>query len=628
MIWNDEDIEDIAKNKFSIQSSISKYSIQNANINLLKDDFPIGEHAFHTAKEDNPWCIIDLEQSYPIEHIRVYNIRDIKYRERTKSLYVEISHNGIDWIKVSSELCSWEDKYFIFNAVLSQVYSARYVKLSLGERNYFHLSKVQVFTRKIPGYIISAKPDGFGARLGAIICGLYTANKSNMKFKFTWNPNTNDEHLGVKENQRDEKLNYISITMETVDKIFSDNFVKKHLIEYSKIESNFYSDIQKKTFSRLSEFPMRRKWGWYVNHVLPFLPDRIIDCDKEECLQGLKKAYNDIEFSQNFQNIIIDVEKKFNKYNKKFIAIHIRGGEIVLGKLKVAPEIWMNNRHFPYEVAIDIIFKELKEGNNIIIFGQDLKANEELKNYIYNEVAVEILTINDFIEYNYSDIEQVFFEMNFMAKASKIYSTGNSIFPQCAEMISGKKMIISFYDIYDNCKLYSVIENNIHCLKLVNLHKAYSYYRLCHLSRKLCMPINISLIHAENALREDITNGAWMIAIIDLLFLNKDIELANLRLRQYFGNGYVGNFFEALIGPQTTAVDWKKEYYNKIFQSYIQNASSKYPYISYVAIKICQHENKTDDAEKYFKYIKESGIDDKLFKELLKLEKIIDDNRG
>ena len=615
MIWNSEDIEDIAKNKFSIQSSIGKYSIQNANVNLLKDDFPIGEYAFHTAKEDNPWCIIDLEHSYPIEHIRVYNIGDVKYRERTKSLYAEVSHNGIDWIKVSSELCSWEDDYFIFNAVLSQVYSARYIKLSLSERNYFHLSKVQVFTRKIPGYIISAKPDGFGARLGAIICGLYTANKSNMKFKFTWCPYTWDDHLGVRENQRNEELNYISITMDSADKVFSENFIEKYLIDYKKVEFNFYSDIQKKTFSRLSEFPMRRKWGWYVNHVLPFLPGRIIDCDEEECLQGLKKAYSKIEFSQNFQNIIFDVEGKFRKYNKNFIAIHIRGGEIVLGKVRVDPEIWMNNRHFPYEVAIDIILKELKEGNNIIIFGQDLKANEELKNYINNEVVGKILTINDFIDHDYSDIEQVFFEMNFMAKASKIYSTGSSIFPQCAEMISGKKMIISFYSLYDSFSLYNVIERNLECLNLGNLHKAYSHYRLCHLSRKLFMPSNISLRHAENALVEDITNGAWMIAIVDLLFLDNNAELANLRLKQYFNDGYIDNFFEALIGPQTNTVDWKKDYYKNIFQTYLSNASSKYPYICYVAAKICQHERKTDDIVRYSKYIKESGIVDQLFKE-------------
>ncbi|WP_173776750.1 discoidin domain-containing protein [Campylobacter lari] len=592
MIWNDEDIEDIAKNKFSIQSSISKYSIQNANINLLKDDFPIGEHAFHTAKEDNPWCIIDLEQSYPIEHIRVYNIRDIKYRERTKSLYVEISHNGIDWIKVSSELCSWEDKYFIFNAVLSQVYSARYVKLSLGERNYFHLSKVQVFTRKIPGYIISAKPDGFGMKLYSILAGIFLAKKTGMKFKFTWftpadSLNNPEQCLGI--------------SFGNIEEVFSSEFISQYYISNSLVEKNhgFFIHSKKRTIKEILNGPCEKKWGWYAPGIEGgLLSEWIEDIGYSECIIELKRIYDTILFSDKFEYIrkrsVIDAQKYGN-----FVALHIRGADIIYSEHYSRFSLYgfVGDKFFPYEIAIEIALCEIKKGNKIIIFGQDILMNNNLAQYV-SEITEkkDIVTIDSFLEkYNFNDFERSFYEMNFMSKAQMIYTPGiskqKSAFSYCSMIISGSNNAISFHDLYSKEEQFEIVLKRINKFEINNKYKSFSYLRLYLLSMDLDCKAEESIGYIQKAYDCNPENESFVILIVKMYFLMRQYDKAEEYLKEAI-NKNEDRFFKTLF------IHHARVYKNE-FLTYKENASSKYPHISYVAAKICQYENKIHEALGY-----------------------------
>lgn len=49
------------------------------------------------------------------------------------------------------------------------------------------------------------------------------------------------------------------------------------------------------------------------------------------------------------------------------------------------------------------------------------------------------------------------FELNLMSKADKIYTTGGSMYSNLAEMISGKNIICSFYDMYSPDEIYDVL---------------------------------------------------------------------------------------------------------------------------------------------------------------------------
>ncbi|OCX43220.1 hypothetical protein A7X81_08240 [Campylobacter ornithocola] len=595
MIWKNEDVEDVAKNKFSIQSSIGKYSIQNANINLLKEDFPVGDHAFHTAKEDNPWCIIDLGQNYPIEHIRVYNIKDERYRERAKSLCVEISHNERDWIRVSSELCYWEDNYFVFNAVLSQVYSARYVRLFLNERNYFHLSKVQVFTRKIPGYIISAKPDGFGMKLYSILAGMFLAKKTGLKFLFSW-------YTPADFANKTEKC--LGISFGSVDEVFSSEFISHYYISNSLVEKNhgFFIHSKKRTFEEISYGPYENKWGWYAPGIEGgLLNEWIENISLNDCIVELKKNYDSILFSEKFEYIRRQSTNDAQEYGK-FVALHIRGADIVYSEhyKRFALYGFVGDKFFPYEIAVELALYEIKKGNKIIVFGQDISMNTSFVQYISKITNQKnITTIDDFLEkYKLNDFERSFYEMNFMSKAQLIYTPGiskqKSAFSYCSMIISGTNNAISFHDLYSRKDQFNIILRRSQEFETNNKYKSFSYLRLFLLSRDLKYKEKDSIKYIQKAYEYDPENESYVILIVKMLFLMQQYDKAEEYLKETILKDE-DRFFKTLF------IHYSRVYKNE-FQTYIKNANLRYPYISYIAAKICQHENKNYEAFEYCKY--------------------------
>lgn len=63
--------------------------------------------------------------------------------------------------------------------------------------------------------------------------------------------------------------------------------------------------------------------------------------------------------------------------------MHIRGGDIIFSNIRKAPSFTpVIERLFPYEIALEIAIKELDKNNNIVVFGQDLNANQELVDYL------------------------------------------------------------------------------------------------------------------------------------------------------------------------------------------------------------------------------------------------------
>jgi len=104
--------------------------------------------AFHTDFEERPWWQVDLLDCYPIETIVVHNRLDMA-QERAKSLEVEVSVDGRDWVVVHAGLVvfSGGDAGAPLELPLKSTVSARYVRVSLAETDYLHLAQVEVFIR-------------------------------------------------------------------------------------------------------------------------------------------------------------------------------------------------------------------------------------------------------------------------------------------------------------------------------------------------------------------------------------------------------------------------------------------------------------------------------------------------
>lgn len=114
----------------------------------------------------------------------------------------------------------------------------------------------------------------------------------------------------------------------------------------------------------------------------------------------------------------LDVEQKISSINFEFIALHIRGGEIIFSDSRRLPG-WevVEDRYFPYEIAYELIIKELDNKLKIVIFGQDLKANKILKQYFAKSNCV--YTIDDFIDKDMQDVERTFLMLILCLKPKK-----------------------------------------------------------------------------------------------------------------------------------------------------------------------------------------------------------------
>lgn len=118
------------------------------------DGVRTGKWGFHTALEDNPWWQVDLGRSFPLDRILVTNRGD-GAGERAARLQVLLSEDGREFRQVYQHDGTPFPKDL---AVPLEGAVARFVRLRLPGRNYFHLDEVEVFAQGSPENLARGKP--------------------------------------------------------------------------------------------------------------------------------------------------------------------------------------------------------------------------------------------------------------------------------------------------------------------------------------------------------------------------------------------------------------------------------------------------------------------------------------
>ncbi|EOX1914600.1 hypothetical protein ACPDVC_001675 [Campylobacter jejuni] len=430
-------------------------------------------------------------------------------------------------------------------------------------------------------YIISAKPDGFGMRLSSMLIGMYLAEKLGFNFGFVWDNSIDLDRFDIR-TKISEDIYYFANDMENVSSIFSYFFLKKYYITDYKIQKNHGFKLHSKirTFDEIKSPPFENEWGWYSTDIPPYY--WLKDCKKEEFLCIVRDIYNNkFIFSSDYQQIFDNVNVINEKINN-FIALHIRGGDIVYSSLrKHASRKVLEERFFPYEIALEIIKRHTNANVKIIIFGQDVKSNMKLLNYIIENKILpknKIFTVDEFINQTFSSLQRVFFEINLMSKAYAIYSPKVSAFSRAAMMISGKDILIAYEDIFNVQERFDIIQRNLFSLGLNDLQIARSLFYQYTLSLKLKMPLNICLEILKKALYFDRDNDAYRIYIIDNLFQTYQHELINRYLKIILNNRY-DCFLKTLCDNSLNVFC---DYYKK----YLNQSKNNFFYIKFVAAYI------------------------------------------
>lgn len=577
----DRALLNISKHKKAMQSSLSIYSKFNDASRAINTDI-VFDYAFRTSKDRWSWWMVDLLDVYFLEKIRIMNVKNTFLRTHMRDIKIYVSINNTQWTLIPQNFYVWRYNDFECDVIISNKIEARYVKIIL-QRKELSLNKIEVFKRRKMGYIISSKPDGLGMRMASILIGMYLAKKMNFEFGFLWHNSIDLAFMGITESHKNEELNYLGNCMDEVDAVFDESFIEQYFLPSQGLEYSHGNVIRKhkRSFKYLTDQEnFEKEWGWYSTDVLPNL--WIEDCEENECLQEIQQIYTTINFSKPYQDILIKVQDDIAKLQTNFVALHIRGGDIIFSKIRKTPNFNpVVERLFPYEIALELAIRELDSNNSIIIFGQDLNANKELVDYLKSFEQyhhLKIFDINSFVDPNYTEMQRAFFEINFMSRAEKIYSAKESVFSKVAMMISGGNKLISFHSIFSRGEQLELIIQNTNKFPLHCLQKAMSLFRLFQLSRELKLPLENQIKYLDEALKLDNDNDAYRIYKIQCLFIQKDYEQINENIKIILENRY-GSFFQTLLSLSLGS-------FEDCYLDYIDFKDEKYPYIIIVGFKI------------------------------------------
>jgi len=110
------------------------------------DGVKTGQWGFHTANEEKPWWQVDLGGPQPLGQLRVYNRCD-QTAGRNARLVVLLSDDGTSWKQVyqhdgSTFFGQTDQKPLLVPIRAAQ---ARFVRLQLPGKSYFHLDEVEIY---------------------------------------------------------------------------------------------------------------------------------------------------------------------------------------------------------------------------------------------------------------------------------------------------------------------------------------------------------------------------------------------------------------------------------------------------------------------------------------------------
>ncbi|HEC1812655.1 TPA: discoidin domain-containing protein [Campylobacter lari] len=585
MNWKDGDLDNIVlNNSKAISSSISQWSKPADAYRPILENPYIEKFAFHTGRESNPWWMLELDKEYNVDIIKIVNRKD-RYRERLKSIEVFISSDAINWIKIDSDMYDWSTDLSVLEIGLYSSFSFRYIKIMLNDINktYLHFLKIELYCFKNNGFVISSRTDGFGMRMINMLIGMYLAQKLNFSFGFTW---------------RNENPDIVGIYLDSAECIFSKEFIEKflyksdnNLIKEHVVETAFFNT---KDLSKCCNKTMfSEKWGYYspsINFGLPY--EYLNGISKDDFFCDIGKIFKHVGFSSKLNNIF-ELAYRQADIIGDFSAIHIRNGEVVYDNIckTYLLQLWLGDRYFPYELALEICLQEISRGKKIVIFGQDSQSNEKLYQ-ILNEKYPNCVKLAEILSGQSSDFEKSFFEVILMSRASKIFTSGkikaNSAFSILASFIAGKYNLLSYNECFSDQEQYDIIKknyiffNNNHKLQLAMIN-----FRMFQLSLKLSLDFNEKIFYLQRALENDPENNGYRIYILDLFFKNKKYEDIELMIKNDILDK-VDLFLNTIFINRLS----ERKVYEWHSKSYLLFPyKEKYPYISHISALIAYRLN-------------------------------------
>lgn len=143
-----DELIDVAGRGIARQSSLSQWSLPSGAQALVEDHS--NGFGCHTELEDRPWWELDLGALLPLRRIIIANHCDRRLRHRAARLMVEVSRDGEEWTMIHAGKTYFGDGIIdpAMQIELDDRILARFIRLSLPERQYLHLRRVIVLVAR------------------------------------------------------------------------------------------------------------------------------------------------------------------------------------------------------------------------------------------------------------------------------------------------------------------------------------------------------------------------------------------------------------------------------------------------------------------------------------------------
>ena len=134
--------------------------------------FLTGGYQFCTESEDRPWWEVDLERPVPVHEVHLHNRLDAGAR-RASRFQLAASLDGTAWTELHVRL-EWppfggaDGRPFVWRTGAPVL--ARFVRISLLDRDYLHLDQVAVFSKLLPLPRASRAPLCLQTFAGHLVC--------------------------------------------------------------------------------------------------------------------------------------------------------------------------------------------------------------------------------------------------------------------------------------------------------------------------------------------------------------------------------------------------------------------------------------------------------------------------
>ena len=458
-------------------------------------------------------------------------------------------------------------------------------------------------------YVVQNREDGLGSRIFSMINAIYLAQKlggsiEHMKFRWAEYLFDDGDNLSFTARKQDENCNVIGVSVEKKEELFAKDFIDKHYLEKCdpKLTYRGLSKKQTRDFKTLKADWDSNQWQYFTLEISP-MASLLRDIDYNEYRSFCaNKAIWQIQFSEKIQKMIdkalIDAEKM-----GEYTCIHLRSGDAIYDHFHIRKYGKTSVYHASY-LALGLELAK-KEQGKVILVGDDIKSLEYLVEVIGEDRVISMGNLRDTSKY--SNAELFFYDIFFISRAKVLYGTYSALI-KIASIISDKVEIRSSYGSFSDSEHY---QNLIHDVSLLSKTSpsqlAFMYFHLYMYGEKQGEECDILVSYLKEALKCDMDNDKYRIYIVDTFLKHQKYQEANEYIKNYLQEG---RFIRHLF-----ACNWTGVCFQECFPQFMQNECKNYPYISFVAAKICEFQGELLKSLEYALQALNLEVENQIFKD-------------